>query len=115
MKTSTFNIGITKRTSVIHYVFCYFIAQLLMEIKKNTINDILLDLIKKFMETQNIKEKYRNYYINLINTSIDFIIILIVIFIFFTRKKMNKRKYKRKLNNIKLKRNTQRNTQIKNK
>ena len=104
MKNPILNIGITKRTSVIHYVFCYFVAQLLMEMKKNIINDILLDVINKFMTNRNKNDKYIDYYIKLINIGIDFIIILIVVIFFFTRKKMDKKKYKKKLTKLKTQR-----------
>jgi len=79
--------------SIVHYIFCFFSAHLLMEIKLSLIDRILLiTLRKKFKKDKRLDKKKIRLYINLINAGFDFILIIIIIFLILTRKKYIKRK-----------------------
>ena len=79
--------------SIVHYIFCFFSAHLLMEIKLSLIDRILLiNLRKKFKKDKSLDKKKIRLYINLINAGFDFVLIIIIIFLIITRKKYIKRK-----------------------
>ena len=79
--------------SIVHYIFCFFSAHLLMEIKLSLIDRILLiNLRKKFKKDKRLDKKKIRLYINLINAGFDFVLIIIIIFLIITRKKYIKRK-----------------------
>jgi len=80
-------------TSIAHYIFCFFSAHLLMEIKLSLVDRILLiNLRKKFKKDKRLDKKKIRLYINLINAGFDFVLIIIIIFLIITRKKYIKRK-----------------------
>ena len=78
--------------SIIHYIFCFFSAHLLMEIKTSLVDNILLqNLQDSLIKNKTTKENIR-LYINLINASFDLLLIIIVIFLILTRKRYIKKK-----------------------
>ena len=88
-------LSLTKRTSIIHYVFCYFIAQCLIEIKKDLFNEIIYNSITKYLNNK-YHEETINRIIKIIDIIVNIIIVCCVAFFVFLRKKINIKKIKSK-------------------
>ena len=86
-------LSLTKRTSIIHYVFCYFIAQCLIEIKKDLFNEIIYNSITKYLNTKYTVET-TNRIIKIIDIIVNITIVCGVAFFVFLRKKINIKKIK---------------------
>jgi predicted PurR-regulated permease PerM len=81
-----------KRTSILHYVFCYFIAQCLIEIKKDLFDEIIYTAIKKWFKLSD--ENTNKILFSIINIIINIVIIICVVFFVFLRKKIRIKRIK---------------------
>jgi hypothetical protein len=82
-----------KRTSILHYIFCYFIAQCLLEIKNDLFNEIIYTSIIKYFNKK-YGEAHSEIIIKVIHIFINIIIISIVVFFVFLRKKIRIKRIK---------------------